>query len=214
MNRPHSNYYELLEITSEASQQEIDQAYKAAKRTYSTSNMALYSIFSESEAVELNRLIEEAYTILSNPRLKEQYDSSKENIDAEVKQNSIDQPAVETAPVIKEVKKEETTLVSGQITKNYDQDENFEEKMKKLEDCSGYFLKKTRQYKNISIDEVSKFSKISKINIVALEEEDLENLPARVFIRGFVLQISRLIGLNDKEFTDGYMKIIDEKSNS
>lgn len=207
MNRTHRNYYELLEIGPNASQQEIDSAYKAAKKTYSTSNIALYSIFSEEEAVELNRIIEEAYTVLSNPKLKDQYDSSNEQV--KVQKEQISEKQIET-----ETEKEEAKLVDGLIVKEYHKDKSFEDKMKKLEDCSGFFLKKTRQYKNISIDEISSFSKISKVNVVAIEEEDIENLPARVFIRGFVLQISRLVGLDDNTFTDGYMKIVDEKSKS
>ena len=208
MSRTHSNYYELLEITPEASQQEIDSAYKAAKKTYSTSNMALYSIFSEEEAVELNKMIEEAYTILSNPKLKNQYDSSVEVQESQ----TLDHNSVQQELKIKANTPNKTVLKDGVLIKGYDHDSEFEEKIILLEDCSGHFLRKTRQYKNISIEEVSTFSKISKVNILALEEEDLENLPARVFIRGFALQISRLLGLDDKKFTDGYMKIIDEKS--
>lgn len=211
MSRSHSNYYELLEITPNASQQEIDRAYKAAKKTYSTSNMAIYSIFSEEEAVELNRMIEEAYTILSNPRLKDQYDSGFESQKKEAEDSKSSQ---EDSSQSEEIDMDTISLRDGVLVKNYDVDEEFENKIKKLEDCNGYLLKKTRQYKNISIEEISKYSKISKINILALEEEDLENLPARVFIRGFALQISRLLGLDDKKFTEGYMQIIDEKSKS
>jgi len=209
MSRSHSNYYELFEITPNASQQEIDQAYKAAKRTYSTSNMALYSIFSEAEAVELNRMIEEAYTILSNPRLKDQYDASFESEKNKSSENNSDEKSEPTPQ-----ESDQAILREGVIVKPFDLDKEFENKINKLEDCSGYFLKKTRQYKNISIEEISRFSKISKINVVALEEEEFENLPARVFIRGFALQISRLVGLDNKKFTEGYMQIIDEKFKS
>jgi curved DNA-binding protein CbpA len=152
-------------------------------------------------------MIEEAYTILSNPKLKDQYDSSfKESTDEN------EHTKARESQEKKEDDPDQIVLKDGVLVKAFHKDSEFEDKIKKLEDCSGYFLKKARQYKNISIDEVSKFSKISKLNIVALEEEDLENLPARVFIRGFVLQISRLIGLDEKRFTEGYMKIIDEKS--
>ena len=211
MTPSHNNYYELLEITPGASQQEIDRAYKIAKKTYSTSNAALYSIFCEEETIELNRMIEEAYTILSNPKLKDQYDSNFETQKKDIIKSS---SSSHKAIPLKIEDREKISLKEGLLIKAHDRDKEFEEKIKKLEDCSGYFLKKTRQYKNISIEDISKYSKISKANILALEEENLENLPPRVFIRGFVLQISRMLGLDDKEFTDGYMQIIDEKFKS
>ena len=207
------NYYELLEISPDATLQEIHQGYKKAKATYSTSNAAIYSIFNEEEANELNKLIEEAYTILSHPDQKRKYDK-KLNSDQNININDSDsEPQIDFS--IKEQEKEtpieEVLVKDGQIIKNFETDADFETKINKLDDCSGYFLRKVRQYKNISIEEVAQFSKISKTNILALENEDLETLPARVFIRGFVLQVARLLGLNSNKYAEGYMKIIDEK---
>lgn len=206
------NYYELLEISPDATLQEIHQGYKKAKATYSTSNAAIYSIFNEEEANELNKLIEEAYNVLSHPDQKRKYDQrlnqNHENINDED-----DEPEIyfgDESPVEIE-SPEEVVVKDGQIIKNFEPDNDFEEKIKSLDDCSGYFLRKVRQYKNISIEEVAQFSKISKTNILALENEDLEALPARVFIRGFVLQVARLLGLNSNKYAQGYMKIIDEK---
>ncbi len=214
MSQAHNNYYEFLEISQEASQQEIDKAYKAAKRTYSVTNVALYSIFSKEEASELNNIIEEAYSILSNPKLKNEYDLGLnlqlKKISKKDKDNS--RRHKKSAPLQDETNV--AVLRNGVISKKHDKDSVFEEKIKNLSDCSGHFLKRVRQYKNISIDEVAQFSKISKLNIVAVEDQDLENLPSRVFIRGFALQISRLVGLNEKAFTDGYMNFIDETRQS
>jgi DnaJ-class molecular chaperone len=213
MSQAHNNYYEFLELSKDASQQEIDQAYKAAKRTYSVSNVALYSIFSKDEATELNNIIEEAYTILSNPRLKNKYDLGL-NLQLKKISNTDKDKSRKLKKASSPTETDEAVLRDGVIFKKYEKDSVFEEKIKNLSDCSGHFLKRVRQYKNISIDEVAQFSKISKLNIVAVEEQDLENLPSRVFIRGFALQISRLVGLNEKAFTDGYMNFIDEARQS
>lgn len=206
------NYYELLEISTDATLQEIHQGYKKAKATYSTSNAAIYSIFNEEEANELNKLIEEAYSVLSHPDQKRNYDKrlhlKQKNQDPE---DSAYEVNFTKEQPLKEQNAEEVVVKDGLIIKNYEQDPDFEVKIKNLEDCSGYFLRKVRQYKNITIEEVSQFSKISKTNILALENEDLETLPARVFIRGFALQVARLLGLNSNDFATGYMKIIDEK---
>jgi curved DNA-binding protein CbpA len=68
------NYYEVLEVSPQAPQNEIRRAYDRAKATYSQDNEALYSVFSKEEARELLKLIEEAYTVLGNHDLRRAYD--------------------------------------------------------------------------------------------------------------------------------------------
>ena len=51
------NYYEILEVGSNAAQHEVTTAYERARTTYSGDNPAIYTIFSENEARELLTLI-------------------------------------------------------------------------------------------------------------------------------------------------------------
>ena len=55
------NYYEILELNTNAAQHEISTAYERAKTTYSGDNPAIYTIFSENEARDLMNLIDEAF---------------------------------------------------------------------------------------------------------------------------------------------------------
>lgn len=71
-----TNYYEILEIALDAPQHEIHRAYQRARATYSQDNPALYSMFSQEESKELLRLIEEAYSVLSNQLLRRTYDET------------------------------------------------------------------------------------------------------------------------------------------
>src|SRR3712207_1159463 len=68
------NYYEILELSSNAAQHEVTTAYERARATYSGDNPAIYTIFSENEARELLTLIEEAYAVLGNKTLRSIYD--------------------------------------------------------------------------------------------------------------------------------------------
>src|SRR4051812_42886990 len=68
------NYYEILELSSNAAQHEVTTAYQRARTTYSGDNPAIYTIFSENEARELLTLIEEAYSVLGNKTLRSIYD--------------------------------------------------------------------------------------------------------------------------------------------
>jgi DnaJ-class molecular chaperone len=66
--------YEVLEVSPDAPQEEIHQAFLRAKHTYSSDSPALYSVFSKEEAHELLKLIEDAYAVLGNPHKRKEYD--------------------------------------------------------------------------------------------------------------------------------------------
>jgi len=199
------NFYEILELTEDATLQEIERAYAEAKETYSPTSSALYSMFSRDEAQALHKLIEQAYSTLSNQDLRRGYD---EKILSSL---STGEPVDNSLYINSPESTEQVTLVEGDlIIKDFAQNATIEEQIESLEDCSGLFLQKVRKYKNISLDEVSKFSKVSKTNILAIEEEDFESLPARVFIRGFVVQVCKLLGIDPVAFSKEYLKSLDE----
>lgn len=209
------NYYEILEIPPDSTPQEVERAYLEAKETYSPSSTALYSMFSPEEAGELHRLIEEAYRTLSNRDKRRQYDlkvfSQTYTLQRGEDQTSVELKAIENQMELEP--KQEPRLRDGKLESAYKQDESMEKKIEALADCSGAFLQKVRKYKNISLETLSEFSKISKTNILAIEEEDFDNLPAKVFTRGFALQLSRLLGLDSQKFSKSYANLIDEHKN-
>lgn len=74
MKKNYKNYYEVLEVPTTATPDEIYQGYQKAKNTYSGESLALYSLFTEEECAEQLDMIEEAYSILSIPDKRRQYD--------------------------------------------------------------------------------------------------------------------------------------------
>lgn len=74
MEKETKNYYEVLEIPTDANQEEISRAYTRAKNAYSGDSLALYSLMSEDECKEVINLIEEAYSILGAADKRREYD--------------------------------------------------------------------------------------------------------------------------------------------
>ena len=72
---------------------------------------------------------------------------------------------------------------------------------------SGPFLRRLRESAGISADEVAEISKIRKHYIEALESHDFDTLPAEVYVRGFVTEYSRVLGLNPQQVARSYMSI-------
>lgn len=69
--------YQLLGITPEATDQEIEEAFKKAKAVYAPDSLATYSLYSLKEKENLLKEIVEAYETLKNPEKRKPYDKQQ-----------------------------------------------------------------------------------------------------------------------------------------
>jgi DnaJ-class molecular chaperone len=198
------NYYEILELGSNAAQHEVTTAYERARATYSGDNPAIYTIFSENEARELLTLIEEAYAVLGNKTLRSIYDQRLLSGKGQMNDLTYDSILSASKALFPEPK-------HGEGKPQYKVNEDFENQIKETKEWNGELLKKVREYKNISIDKMSEKTKINPWYLNALESMDVGNLPALVFVRGYVIQICRELELDEKLVADSYMKIYKNK---
>jgi curved DNA-binding protein CbpA len=199
------NYYEILEVSSNAAQHEVTTAYERARNTYSGDNPAIYTIFSEHEARELLNLIEEAYAVLGNKTLRTIYDQRLLGSKSPVKELNYESILNASKAMLPEIK------THGPAKPEYKQNEEFERQIKEATDWDGALLKKVREYKCISVERMSERTKINTWYLNAIETMDAANLPALVFVRGYVIQICRQLELNEKIVADSYMKLFKTK---
>ena len=68
----------------------------------------------------------------------------------------------------------------------------------------GERLKRGREEKNISLDDVVQATKINKGILTAIENDQSEFLPPVVFVRGFIRNYARYVGLDERELLDLY----------
>lgn len=78
----------------------------------------------------------------------------------------------------------------------------------------GERLKRERELREVSLDEVSTATRISARFLQALENEDWPRLPGGVFGRGFVRSIARYLGLNEESLLAEYDLARGESANS
>lgn len=69
-----SNFYELLEISREATSLEIQSAFHLARKTYRGRNPTTRPLFSDAECEKIWRKMEEAYRVLSDFNRRKRYD--------------------------------------------------------------------------------------------------------------------------------------------
>lgn len=195
-----SNFYEILELNTNAAQHEITTAYERVKTTYSGDNPAIYTIFSDQEARELLSMIEEAYSILGNKTLRNIYDQRLLG-QSKINPEDLTYDSILNASrlIFQESK---VDIKKASFVRN-------EELEKEIADCdnwNGDMLKKVREYKNVTLERLSEIIKVNSYYIKAIEAMTPNNLPAPVFVRGYVIQMAKELGLDNKLVADSYMK--------
>ncbi len=68
----------------------------------------------------------------------------------------------------------------------------------------GQYLKRERESRTVSLEELSKGTRISCPFLEALEKDDFSFFPQRVFIPGFLKGYARYVGLDIKEVLGRY----------
>jgi DNA-binding transcriptional regulator YiaG len=69
----------------------------------------------------------------------------------------------------------------------------------------GSFLRKVREAKRVSIEEMAATTKITKTYLLAVEDENFSKLPAAVYLRGFVIQVAKMLKLPEEKVAADYM---------
>jgi flagellar biosynthesis protein FlhG len=184
------DYYEILEISPKAAEEEIRIAYEKLHTIYTPNSPGITVLFTPEEVKEIHDKIEEAYRILRDPRSQRDYDL--------VLRGEGEMPAAPTpsAPVTNRIlspKEISEALGDAEIT------------------WSGEQLRNIRQYLSLEFDEVAAQTKVGKHNLKAIEEEDTEALPAPVYLKGFLRTYAKALGLDPHRVTEDYIEGIKGK---
>lgn len=75
-----------------------------------------------------------------------------------------------------------------------------------MKETVGYLLKRTREVREIELEEISKKTKISVRFLQAIEEGRWNILPGDVFIKGFIRVYAQYLGLNPEEVVEKYVQ--------
>ena len=88
----------------------------------------------------------------------------------------------------------------------------FEKFLESVTEFNGETLRKIRQLRGLSLEDVAENTKIRKTYIQYMEDEHFDHLPAEIYVKGFIVIIARLLGLPPTRVTDDYMKVYHSKT--
>jgi curved DNA-binding protein CbpA len=220
-------YYEVLEIAQTAGHHEVVAAYQRAKQAYAPDSPALYTMFTKEEAEDLRKLIEEAFLILGNQAKRKEYDqillarnnpSTTHNLPdfapiSAQPMRSAHEPLRRNQEAPNLNPPPPTAVISNTVPQGfaksrlsvYEVKSEIENEILNQTVYDGPFLRKVRQYKNINLEQLSKETRVSRSYLAAMESDDFDALPAPVFLRGFLVQTARILGLDENKVASSYL---------
>src|SRR5438477_4730722 len=69
----------------------------------------------------------------------------------------------------------------------------------------GERMKRERELRGITLDEIAESTKIGTRNLVALEEEDFDALPGGIFNKGFVRAYCKFLGIDQEQAVTDFL---------
>lgn len=197
--RPLSDqdHYEVLEVPRSATAEELERAYQLARATYEDDSLAGYSLFDPGDARAIRERMDLAYRVLSDHEARRAYDASLGAVgesgapawQAEPDEGAEPEvaPALPPAPALEHI-------------------EDYEEETGEFD---GPRLRRSRLRCGLEIEDVAKQTKVNPTYLRFLEEERFAELPARVYVRGFVMAYATCLGLDSRAVAGSYLQRFD-----
>jgi len=248
------DFYDLLEVPSNATFQEIDTAYHRLVTALRPDSLALYSLVSEQEVVRLRGRLDVAYRTLGDPDRRTAYDTTRrddsDGASSDYAEVWIPEDPSDSNLTMGHLQESQASLSaprqshSGATSSSDDRSQShppapaqapaprhpvpakrsggMRRKLVPTVDLpdftsetelSGAFFKHVRESTGASVDEIANISKISKRYIKAIEANDFAALPAKVYVRGFIMEYARIFGLDPQEIASSYMRLYERYHN-
>lgn len=205
---PKETYYDLLKVHPKSTTAEIVAAYHKAKNAFSKSNVATYGLYSEEQMKAVVEKIETAYQTLTHPQKRYEYDQlleSKESPPSTLSPPIVEAPLVAPpigAPKVEAPPKADLKVLSTPPSPAPN--------IRVVETLSGEDLKTIREANGHTLEAVARATKIHARYIEALESCRYEDLPARVYVQGFLKTLLAYYRVSSKDSLQHYLSHYDE----
>ncbi len=203
------NYYELLEIAYDASPFEVHQAYKEMIQLYHDDSLASYSFFSKEEREGILTRLDEAYSTLMDERKRSHYDQLllERGILEKAAPSQKDRMKVSLMYDAKRFAANTALRIRDRLKPIASSNPVIQEILAN-DVLSGNDLKKIRDELGISLEEVAEMVKVRIVYLHAIENDQFEKAPSRIFLKGFLRAYAQCMGLDADVVASRYLKRI------
>jgi curved DNA-binding protein CbpA len=183
------DHYRVLGVPPQASRDQVERAYRFCLDMYGEGALATYSLLEGDEIEATRARIREAYHVLGDPARRRSYDEAR----------GLVSPDAPLLPFGAEGTTEEGTARPPVFDDLPDV-------------VTGPDLKRIRESRGISLREIATQSKIGMRFLEYIEDDRLPYLPAPVYLRGFLQEYARAVGLDPVKVVASYMARLAKRS--
>jgi len=191
-------YYEILDVAREASTEVVEHAYRVVRDAFAEHSPAIRGVYDAREAAAIRNSAEEAYRVLSDPDARAAYDMELQTAQVPRAPEGVSESAPTPGWEVSHDEAGEPRFPNESI---FDL-----EGVGETELWDGPQLKRFRLQRGVDLDEVVEVTKINPLYLRALEEERFQELPAEVYVRGFLISYARFFELPAEPILSSFLK--------
>lgn len=190
---PSDSHYDLLEVAPTASFEDIRRANRRIRDIYGAESIAIAGLYDPAGLEAVHRRLDLAYTTLMDAAKRKEYDQ-------ELFPDGIPMPVAPAAAPSGDLPR---------VTERPEVPAALRPPMPELgprTEYSGAVLRQVREALGIELREVAERSKIGIAYLQSLENDAYGRLPAPVYVRGFLTEYARILGLDPERVKDTYLE--------
>jgi flagellar biosynthesis protein FlhG len=197
---PSDSHYELLEVAPTASFEDIRRGNRRIRDVYGAESIAVSGLYDPASLEAVHRRLDLAYTTLMDAAKRKEYD-------LELFPDGVPMPI---APPTIAATSEGTSSASGRPGGKPDDHAAHAARppmpeLSERTEFSGPLLRQIREAVGVELREIAERSKIGMAYLQALEGEVFAKLPAPVYVRGFLAEYARALGLDAERVKATYL---------
>ena len=192
---PSDSHYELLEVPPTASFEDIRRANRRIRDIYGAESVAISGLYDPASLEAVHRRLDLAYTTLMDAAKRKEYDMElfPDGVPMPVTPPHLHADVPAPRPAAK-VDDPVTIAVRPPMPE-----------ISPATEFSGALLRQTREAIGIELREIAERSKIGMAYLSAIEGEAFKKLPAAVYVRGFLADYARALGLDGERVKQTYL---------
>jgi flagellar biosynthesis protein FlhG len=177
------DHYRVLGLAPRASREQIERAYQFCRDMYGPGSLATYSLLEPQEVEASRARIDEAYHVLADAGQRRSYDEAL---------------GVGVGP-------DPAWYLPEPVDRG-------PEPIALPEVVTGAVLRRIRETRGISLRQIANASKVGVRYLEYIEQDRHAYLPAPVYLRGFLQEYARMVGLDPRRVTESYLSQIGRRA--
>jgi len=178
-------HYEILETEPGVSDEEIRRAFRRVKDIYAEGSLAIAGLYDETHLGALHARLNAAHDTLFSPERRRAYD--------------LGLPEADLARAVR-------AAAQLQAPRAVERHESTEPVLGLDEDVTGQGLRRVREARGLDISDLAQRTKISERHIRSIEEERFSDMPAAVYVRGYVMTLARALRIDPNRAAAGILR--------